>query len=113
MAGQNEAYPIQSLTAFKSAERKNEMMSVVVQLGRRHRKFGSVLFGDRDIGGQDAWSIDLAAHPAAPETESHGPNPHRRRTNSNQLTDLRLALLGRVQAAFGSYRRKINGRRPL
>jgi cytochrome c553 len=31
IAGQNEAYLIEQLTAFKSGERKNEMMSVVVQ----------------------------------------------------------------------------------
>ena len=31
LAGQNENYLIEQITAFKSGERKNEMMSVVVQ----------------------------------------------------------------------------------
>jgi cytochrome c553 len=31
LAGQNETYLIEQLTAFKSGERKNEMMSVVIQ----------------------------------------------------------------------------------
>jgi cytochrome c553 len=31
IAGQNENYLIEQITAFKSGERKNEMMSVVVQ----------------------------------------------------------------------------------
>ena len=31
LAGQNESYLIEQITAFKSGERKNEMMSVVVQ----------------------------------------------------------------------------------
>ncbi len=31
LAGQNEAYLIEQIDAFKSGERKNEMMSVVVQ----------------------------------------------------------------------------------
>jgi cytochrome c553 len=31
LAGQNENYMIEQITAFKSGERKNEMMSVVVQ----------------------------------------------------------------------------------
>ena len=54
LAGQNENYLIEQITAFKSGERKNEMMSVVVQdlFGRRHRKSRGVLFGDRNFGGQ-------------------------------------------------------------
>jgi len=31
LAGQNENYLIEQITAFKSGERKNEMMSIVVQ----------------------------------------------------------------------------------
>ncbi len=31
LAGQNETYLVEQLTAFKSGERKNEMMSVVIQ----------------------------------------------------------------------------------
>jgi cytochrome c553 len=31
LAGQNEAYLIAQLTAFKAGERKNEMMSIVIQ----------------------------------------------------------------------------------
>jgi cytochrome c553 len=31
LAGQNENYLVEQITAFKSGERKNEMMSVVVQ----------------------------------------------------------------------------------
>ncbi len=59
IAGQNENYLIEQLTAFKSGERKNEMMSIVSQnsIGRRHRKSGGVLFGDRVFGGQDARSV--------------------------------------------------------
>ena len=73
LAGQSESYLTEQITAFKSGERKNEMMSVVVQdLSRdRYRKSGSVLFGDRDFG-EVARPIGRALCPAGQKIAPFG-----------------------------------------
>ena len=70
IAGQNENFLIEQLTAFKSGERKNEMMPIVSQnlSDADVEKSGGVLFGDRDFGRQGACAITWLG--AAPGTRS-------------------------------------------